>query len=360
MSSGVYGCDYYHTGRGVETAARTGAVHSAAVTGSAPDHRPVRWGLIGCGDIAARRVAAALRDSPHSSFVAVARRQAGLAEAFAREHGARRAHADWRDLVRDDEVDAVYVATPVRLHAEQAIAAAEAGKHVLCEKPMAISAAECETMIAAAERNRVRLGVAYYRHLYPVVAKMRELLTSGEIGQPILVQVDVFEPFDAGPGQPRSWLLDKHHAGGGPMMDFGCHRIEVLLDLLGPVREVQGFPANVRFRDRNVEDTCVAHFRFHNGAEAVLAVTHAASERRDTFDVYGTAGSVHVPVLNDGVIKIATAGGSREERHPPHPNLHQPLVEDFVAAVREGRNPAVGGPGGLAVNRLLDAIYGRV
>ena len=330
-----------------------------AVTRSAADQGPVRWGLIGCGDIAARRVAAALRDTPHSSLVAVARRQAARAEAFAREHGARRAHADWRDLVRDDEVDAVYVATPVRVHAEQTVAAAEAGKHVLCEKPMALTAAECERMIAAADRNGVRLGVAYYRHHYPVVARLRELLASGEIGQPILCRVDVFEPFDAAPGAARAWLLDKEEAGGGPMMDFGCHRIEVLLDLFGPVRDVQGFPANVRYRDREVEDTCVAHLRFQNGTEAVLAVTHAVSERRDTLDVYGTAGSVHVPVLNDGSIQLVTTGGSREERLPPHVNLHQPLVEDFVGAVRGRRDPTVSGAIGLEVSRVLDAIYGR-
>jgi 1,5-anhydro-D-fructose reductase (1,5-anhydro-D-mannitol-forming) len=120
----------------------------------------VRWGLIGCGDIAARRVAAALRDSPGSALVAVARRRAELAETFARQHGARRAHTDWRGLLRDEEVDAVYVATPVRLHAEQSIAAAEAGKHVLCEKPMALDVKSCERMVAAARQHGVRLGVA--------------------------------------------------------------------------------------------------------------------------------------------------------------------------------------------------------
>ena len=317
----------------------------------------VRWGLIGCGDIAARRVAAALRDSPGSSLVAVARAHAELAAEFAQRQGARRWHADWHDVLRDGDVDAVYLATPVRLHAEQAVAAAEAGKHVLCEKPMALSVAECERMIAAARRHRVRLGVAYYRHHYPVVARLRELLASGEIGRPVLAQVQVFEPFDAAPGEARSWLLRKADAGGGPMMDFGCHRIEVLLDLLGPVAQVTGFPANVRFRDREVEDTCVAHLRFASGAAAVLTVTHAAAERRDTFELYGSEGSAHVPVLNDGLVRVVTARGSREERHPPHANLHQPLVEDFVAAVRARHEPAVTGEIGLEVSRVLDAIY---
>jgi 1,5-anhydro-D-fructose reductase (1,5-anhydro-D-mannitol-forming) len=98
--------------------------------------RVVRWGLVGCGDIAEKRVAAALRESRGSTLVAVARARAELAAEFAARHGARRSHPDWRALVRDPEIDAVYVATPVRHHAEQAIAAAEAGKHVLCEKPM--------------------------------------------------------------------------------------------------------------------------------------------------------------------------------------------------------------------------------
>jgi predicted dehydrogenase len=317
----------------------------------------VRWGLIGCGDIAAKRVAAALRDTSGSSLVTVARAKAELAPEFAQRHGARRWHADWRDVLGDGEVDAVYLATPVRVHAEQAVAAAEAGKHVLCEKPMASSVAECERMIAAARRHGVRLGVAYYRHHYPMVARLRELLASGEIGRPVLAQVQVFEPFDAAPGEARSWLLRKADAGGGPMMDFGCHRIEVLLHLLGPVARVTGFPANVRFHDRDVEDTCVAHMRFASGAEAVLTVTHAAAERRDTFELYGSEGSAHVPVLNDGLLRIVSARGPREERHPPHPNLHQPLVEDFVAAVLARREPAVTGEIGLEVSRVLEAIY---
>ena len=317
----------------------------------------VRWGLIGCGDIADKRVAPALRETPGSALVAVARAQAELAAEFAARHGAARFYADWRELLRDREIDAVYVATPVRLHAEQAVAAAEAGKHVLCEKPMALDLAGCERMLAAAHSHGVRLGVAYYRHHYPAVARLRELIASGEIGRPVLARAEAFEPFDPPPGHPRSWLLRKAESGGGPMMDFGCHRLEVLLDLLGPIEETRGFLSNVRFREREVEDTAVAHLRFRSGAQAVLTVTHAASERRDTLDVFGTDGSAHVAVLNEGGLRIVTADGTREERHPPHANLHQPLVEDFVAAVRERRDPAVTGEIGLEVSRALAAIY---
>jgi predicted dehydrogenase len=319
----------------------------------------VGWGLVGCGDIAAKRVAAALGQAEGSALVTVARARAGLAAEFAQRHAARRWHADWRDVLKDAEVDAVYLATPVHLHAEQAVAAAEAGKHVLCEKPMALDTAACERMIAAARAHGVRLGVAYYRHHYPVIARLRELLASGEIGEPVLAHAQAFENFNPGPDHPRGWLMRRSESGGGPMADFGCHRIEVLLDLLGPVAGVHGFADNVRYEERQVEDTCVAHLRFRTGAVAVLAVTHAALESRDTLEIFGTRGSAHVGVLNQGALRVVTAAGTREERHPPHPNLHQPLVEDFVAAVREGREAAVTGEVGLAVARVVARIYGE-
>ncbi len=318
----------------------------------------LRWGLIGCGDISEKRVAPALRAAPGSQLVAVARARAELAAAFAARHGASRSFADWRDLVRDPEIDAVYIATPVRHHAEQTITALEAGKHVLCEKPMALGVAECERMRDAARTGARRLGIAYYRHLYPAVIRLRELLASDEIGRPVFAQVQAFEMFDPPADHPRAWLLTKAQSGGGPMMDFGCHRIQILLDLLGPAREVSGFAANVRFKAREVEDTCVAHFRFESGAAAVLAVSHAALEPRDSFEIYGTLGSAHVPVLNQGLIRIVTRAGARGESHPPHANLHQPIVEDFVAAVRDNRAPAVGAEAGIDVNRMLSLIYG--
>jgi predicted dehydrogenase len=324
--------------------------------GSVMSERIVRWGLVGCGDIAEKRVASALRESRGSTLAAVARARPELAADFAARHGARRSYPDWRELIADPEIDAVYVATPVRHHAEQTVAAAAAGKHVLCEKPMALGVAECERMIAAARSHGVRLGVAYYRHHYPVVQRLRDLLASGEIGRPVLAEVQAFEAFDVPPDHPRAWFLRKAEAGGGPMFDFGCHRIEVLLDLMGPPDEIRGFLANVRFTGRDVEDTAIAHLRFRSGARGVLTVTHAAFEPRDTLDVYGSEGSAHAAVLNDGALRIVTAAGARDETHPPHANRHQPLVEDFVSAVLQGREPAVTGAIGLEVNRVLAAI----
>jgi predicted dehydrogenase len=325
----------------------------------------VRWGLIGCGDIAQKRVAPAMRDSSACELVAVTRAQSHLAESFAKQFGAKSWYANWKDLLADDEVDAVYVSTPVHLHAEQTIAAAEAGKHVLCEKPMALNPDECDRMIAAAEANNVKLGVAYYRHFYPVVARVKAVIESGEIGTPVLVQINAFEWFDPPPGHPRSWLLKKELAGGGPMFDFGCHRIEVLLNLFGPVKTVTGMVSNVLLPSevREVEDTAAALFQFASATCGVLTVTHAAREPQDILEIFGSAGSIKVPVLNEGQMRVlsgpSTQLNERSESHPAAANLHAPLIEDFVAAVVSNREPLVNGAVGRMVASIEAEIYAR-
>ena len=315
----------------------------------------VRFGLIGCGDIAQKRVAPALRDSQLCELLAVSRARAQFAESFAKQFGAKRWYADWRELLLDEEINAVYVATPVHLHAEQVIAAAESGKHVLCEKPMALNASECDRMIAACEHSGVTLGVAYYRHFYPVVRRIKEIIDSGEIGTPVIAQVNSFEWFDPDPTHPRAWLLDKKQSGGGPMFDFGCHRIEVLLDLFGNVSEVQAITAN-NFFQRDVEDVATATLRFERGIVATLTVAHSAQEPQDTLDVFGSRGSLHVRTLNEGEIRIVCAAGERTESHPPAVNLHQPLTEDFARAVLDRRPPVVTGEIGRAVAEIEDKI----
>ena len=286
----------------------------------------------------------------------MSRRQAQLAEGFAHRFGARRWHADWRDLVRDDDIDAVYVAAPVRLHAPVTIAAAEAGKHVLCEKPMALSVDECDRMIRSADASGVKLGIAYYRHLYPLVQRVKRLLADGAIGAPVLAQLDAFERFDPPPGHPRAWLLDPALSGGGPMFDFGCHRIEVLLDLFGDVVDVRALRANTLFH-RPVEDTAIATLRFSPGPIATVMVAHAAAEPRDTLDVFGSEGSIHVPRLNGPELRVVRGSEQTVERHALPDNVHLPLIQQFVDAVLEGGRPVVDGVAGRAVNRVLDAVY---
>ena len=315
----------------------------------------IKFGLIGCGDIAHKRVAPALRGSKICELIAVSRRRSNLAESFAKEFGAPRWYADWRELLQDDDISAVYVATPVHLHAEQTIAALEAGKHVLCEKPMALTVAECDRMIATCDDHKRKLGIAYYRHFYPVVKRIRQIIEDGEIGTPVIAQMNAFEWFDPSEGHPRSWLLKKQLSGGGPMFDFGCHRIEVLLDLFGSVEEVKAKATN-QFFHREVEDVGTVVMKFERGTIATLTVAHSAQQPQDTFDIFGSEGSIHVPVLNEGKLNVTTNAGIREESHPAASNLHAPLIDDFARAIMEDRQPLVDGAIGLAVAAIQEEI----
>ena len=316
----------------------------------------VRWGLIGAGDIAKKRVAPALRDLPNCEFISVSRSRYELAKEFAKQFGARKWIADWCDLVRDEEIDAVYIATPVFVHAAQTIAAAEAGKHVLCEKPMALTVKECDEMISACRANNVRLGIAYYRRFYPAIKRVKEIVASGEIGKVSIAQINAFEYFDPSDDDPRHWLLEREKSGGGPMFDFGCHRLEILCNLFGPVRRLESVISNSAF-DREVEDTAHASMKFESGVCATVAVTHAAEMPQDTLDIYGTKGSITIPVLNSGEVTVTIGREERRESLPPDPNFHQPLIQEFADSVLQNREPDVDGTCGREIASLIDRIY---
>ena len=316
----------------------------------------LRWGLIGAGDIARKRIAQALRDVPNCDLISVSRSRSDLAKGFANEFGARKWYSSWREQVTDEEIDAIYIATPVYLHAEQAIVAASAGKHVLCEKPMALTVAECNEMIDACRRNNVKLGVAYYRRFYPVVERAKQLIDCGEIGKVTIAQVNAFETFDPANENPRHWLVEKAKSGGGPMMDFGCHRVELLMNLFGNVQSVRGLTSHETFC-REVEDTASALIRFGNGTCASVTVTHAAREPKDTLDIYGTVGSIHIPVLNAGKMIVRSEPGERIEEHPPDQNFHSPLIANFAGAVLNDGEPVVNGEIGRDVSAMVERIY---
>ena len=221
---------------------------------------------------------------------------------------------------------------------------------------MAMDAAECDRMIAACRASGVLLGIAYYRRFYPSVICVKALLDAGAIGTPVFAQMTAFEPFDPPPGGPRYWLVERTRSGGGPMADFGCHRLEVLLHLLGPVGHVSSEVTTVALQ-REVEDTAVALLHFARGASAVVAVSNAAADRQDTLDIFGTRGSIRVGSLNGGTIAVRADGDERIETYPPASNLHLPLVDDFLEAIRTARAPSVDGETGRAVAKIQDAIY---
>ena len=316
----------------------------------------IRWGMIGCGDIAQRCVGPALTSLSTCELVAVSRREPSALQSCVKQFGAQKGYENWQDLCADDSIQAVYLASPVHLHCEQAVKAAECGKHVLCEKPLALDSGEGKAMVDAADRNGVHLGVAYYRHFFPVVLRMKEILAAGDIGDVMQVRIDAAETPLFSENHPRYWIFEKDKAGGGCLMDFGCHRIEVLLCLLGEIARVKAATAKVYDR-HDVEDVATLLLEFGSGAHGVLSVMRGGTEDRDTVTILGTRGSVRVNTLSQGVITVVTADESRTETLTPPSNFHLPMIEDFTRSLLEGRVPEVDGRIGLRVQEIVDEAY---
>lgn len=321
----------------------------------------IRWGIVGCGDIVRKRVARAIQDEPHSRLLAVCRRDLAKLTQFAADFQVPHPLTDATQVVEDPQIDAVYIATPVHLHHAQCLQAAAAGKHVLVEKPMAMSVAECADMVEACERNGVKLGVAYYRRFYPIVRRMEELIRTGIIGRPLSISAATSTAFAIQPGQDGYWRVLPDQGGGGALMDIGSHRLNLFLHLFGEVVGVKAFCDTVA-ADYASEDIATLVLRFESGAHGVLQCHFGTATGIDSFSVMGTEGRMSADPLNGAELEVRsvhlpTKGQLQVEHHPPPSNLHAPLIADFVAAILEDRAPTVSGAEGLLTNAVMEAAY---
>lgn len=313
------------------------------------------WGIVGSGDVAEFKGGPALQQAPGSALVASMRRDARKAAAFAERMGVPRSYTSVDALLADPDVDAVYVATPVVFHREHTLAAARAGKHVLVEKPMSLTSAECEEMIDVCASAGVQLGVAYYRRFYPAIVRIRELLGARAVGQVIQVQAQ-FGSFYPG-NSATDWRTLPESAGGGALADIGSHRIDLLLYLLGPISEVAAFNATLT-HTYSVEDSASLLLRFTSGAHGFLGVYWNMRERFDRIEINGTHGRIVLNDLEKGELALYRHGMPIEyQTLPALRPTHLGLVTDFVQSVVIGRTPAVAGEDGLATTRVLDAAY---
>jgi 1,5-anhydro-D-fructose reductase (1,5-anhydro-D-mannitol-forming) len=283
------------------------------------------WLVIGIGDITTRRVIPAIQAEPRSNLYGVVSRDRSKGERFA-----NRVWTDVAEALRDPAIDAVYVATPVFLHAPQSIAALRAGKHVLCEKPMAMNYSEAAQMVSVAAETGKALGIAYYRRMYPKLQRARELLAQGAIGRPLLAEINCHDWFQAEDGR-RSWLLDPRQSGGGPLYDIASHRIDVLNFLFGKPVKVSGHLSNV-VHESAVEDSATVMIDYENGVRGVVDVRWHSRTPRDEFRIIGVDGEMSLTPLSGPNLRYPGA----VEDLPAHANLHYPCVENFVSAVLDG------------------------
>lgn len=318
----------------------------------------IRWGIIGCGDVARRRVAAAIQADPGSELRAVCRRNQKALDDFCTDFNVPIGTTDANQLINSSDLDALYIATPVYLHCQQTIESAVAGKHVLVEKPMAMSVEECEAMIQACRKKGVKLGVAYYRRFYPVVQRMIGLIAEGAIGTVLSVSAVTCNSFQMDESDDGYWRVVPEEGGGGALMDIGSHRIDLLQHIAGAVADVHGF-CDRRAVEYNADNCSTVSMRFESGVHGLVQCFFSAEVDPDRFSIIGTAGQLVAQPLNSGQLEIMTVEGSSSESHPPHDNFNVPLIADFVAAIRTDRPPLISGELGMVTNQVMARAYGH-
>lgn len=333
--------------------------------------RTVRVGLVGCGKIA-RIHAQALHDLPEAEFAACCDTDEARVHTLADEHGVPDRYTDVREMLAKGDIEAVVVCAPHPVHAPLVVAAAEAGVHVLCEKPISISLADADRMIDATDRAGVKFGVIFQRRFWPASRRIRKAIDDGRLGRLTLGECSVRiwrsqEYFDSEPWR-GTWKTE----GGGVLMNQAVHAIDQFQWFMGPAVEVVGRYSTLRHGDYiDVEDTAVATVKFQNGA---LGVIQAASTFTTNLGfrvaVHGDSGAAvsvwERPEGRQGVNDVWDVPGEtgqravweREEQgRPGFPEFHTLQIQDFLNAIIDDRPPTVTGADARRSLETILAIY---
>lgn len=260
----------------------------------------LRYALVGYGKVAHVH-AQALKEAKDSALVAVWGRDAQKARSFAEAWGIL-PFTDIQQMVTDAKVDAIIITTPHPLHKEHTIASLEAGAHVLVEKPMALTVADCTAMIDCAKREGKKLGVVSQRRWFPASQRVKVAIEEGKIGSPMIGQVTMLGWRDQEYYNSDPWRGSWEHEGGGVLINQAPHQLDLLCWFLGPVKEVYAQWDNVNHPYIEVEDTAVGTVRFASGAMASILVSNSQKP--------GIHAKVHVHGSSGSSVGVQTDGGA--------------------------------------------------
>ena len=305
----------------------------------------LNWLVIGIGDVTTKRVLPAILAESRSRLIGIVTRDPRKAESYGVP-----AWTNLEDALAQSHANAAYIATPVFLHAPQSILCLRAGRHVLCEKPMAMNYAEACSMERAARESGQILGIAYYRRLYPKVDRARELMEGGAIGRPVFAEATSHGWFDPADGH-RSWLADPKRAGGGPLYDIASHRIDLMNYLFGTPRQVSGHLSTL-VQPIPVEDNASVLIDYDRGVRAFVDVRWHSRIARDEFRVRGTDGEIDLSPLNGD--SLVMPGG--RESIPAPDNLHYPCIHDFVCAALDDAPLRSSGASALVTDWVTEQV----
>jgi predicted dehydrogenase len=318
----------------------------------------IGWAIVGCGRVADRRVAPAMARAAGADLIGFCSRNLMRAAEFTGRHAAQRAYASLDEVLADDAVHAVYVATPNRLHVEQAEQCLRAGRHVLIDKPLATTTADVQKIGQLAQDVGRTASVLHQQRFHPANLHLIRLRDEASLGPIRLIRCSIGIWYT----DADNWRLNPDLSGGGAAIDLGPHALDIMLQVGGPVRRVSAFTANLCF-DYPVEDFCHAELEFISGAHGLVDMSYCERSYGGRIEVWGRDGSF---VANGSLqqaryyhtsVRIGDPANAADVEEAVYRDAFIDAIEDVTDALRSGESPTVTIRDALNVAIVLDAIY---
>ena len=319
----------------------------------------VRWGIIGVGDVCEKKSAPAMQLIPHSSLVAVMRRNGAKAADYAERHRVPRWYDSAEKLLTDEDINAVYIATPPDSHATYTVQAARAGKPIYVEKPMARTRAECKEMMEICGQYQVPLYVAYYRRTLANFLKVKSLIDEGGIGAIRAVDIKLIKPLDPDivTSSEGNWRTNPKVGGGGYFYDLASHQLDFLDYVFGPIEQVRGHAGNQAGKYL-AEDIVSASYQFANGVLGTglwCFTAHKTAEEEMT-TIIGEKGQIKYQNFGDNRVVLETTDGREVFEFDMPKHIQQPLIQSVVDdLLGVGSCPSTGETG-MRTNWVMEQI----
>ena len=316
--------------------------------------KKVKWLLTGAGDIATRRVAPALVEADNSELIAVCDIDRENAVRLADRFGVKTVFADHTQALAESGADAVYIATPQDKHVEMSLQALQAGKHFLCEKPLGLNGRECLKLLEACRQSDRISSCSNYRRLSEQHKATDAMIKNQEIGTLVGGWMTYSTPkYD--PGKSRQTKA----VGGGPIKGLGFYIIDIAINLFGMPDSVMAQTSTFTL-GTDLEDIAAIVMRFPSGALFTIVINNNSPGTRHILEIFGSEGRIYWPEWpphgNGPILKITRKGTETVETHTAE-NFHFPMIEDFVAAVLENRQPICTIESAVKTEVVSDAIY---
>ncbi|HEX2682338.1 MAG TPA: Gfo/Idh/MocA family oxidoreductase [Ferruginibacter sp.] len=318
----------------------------------------INWGIIGCGDVTEIKSGPAFDLVQQSRLVAVMRRNAVKAEDYATRHNVPRWYTDAQALINDQEVNAIYIATPPSSHEQYTIAAIEAGKPVYVEKPMSVHAEPAARMAALARSKNVKLVVAHYRREWPLFKKLKSLVSEKKIGEIRLVRLQYAKtPFSETElaDEKIAWRVNPGISGGGIFHDLAPHQLDIFYYLFGPAKKISGIAVN-QAGLYDADDLVAGNILFENNVAFNGTWFFNANTPIDQCEIIGSTGKIRFSFFNDHRIELIVNNTSTVFDFDALKHVQQPMIESTVRYfLGKGENPC-SGEEGAEVMRWITAF----